>query len=142
SGARVGRVIHTSSIFCPSSLGAVILVSIIKRDFNRKRIRLGQVFRALVIGRGFNTRRIFGQSVYSSNTLVLIKRSEIVPVSKRINGPVPLELRKRKLLKFLAMGTYVFLSNNYYISVYSWLISFVRYFRCYNVIFLKFLNKL
>jgi large subunit ribosomal protein L14 len=108
SGAKIGRVIYSSRRVKPAPLGSIILVSIIKRDFFRKKIRLGQVFRALVIGRGFPRTRVFGETIRMQNTIILLKRTGAVPISKRIKGPVPLELRQLRLPKLLAMGAYVF----------------------------------
>lgn len=108
SGALVGRVVHSPQMKKAANLGSIVLVSIIKRDFGRRRIRLGQVFRALVLSCGFTTSRLVGHRVSSINTIVLIKKSDVVPISKRVKGPVPLELRRLKRTKFLAMGSYVF----------------------------------
>lgn len=108
SGALVGRVVYTSSNKKSAILGSIVLVSIIKRDFGRRRIKIGQVFRALVLGRGFQTKRYFGNQTTNFNTIVLIKKSDVIPISKRIYGPVPLELRKLKLFKFISMGAYIY----------------------------------
>jgi large subunit ribosomal protein L14 len=108
SGARIGRVIRTNVNTNPIRVGSIILVSILKRDFTRKRIRLGQVFRAIVLSRGFLTSREFGHLVSGNNIIMLLKRTDVVPVSKRIKGPVPPELRKLKFSKLMSMGMYVF----------------------------------
>jgi ribosomal protein L14 len=108
SGAKIGRVIYSTRYSRPTPLGSIILVPITKREFSRKRIRLGQVFRAIVVGRGFPTTRVFGQTVKTRNTVILLKRTGVVPIPKRMRGPVPLEFRKLRLLKLLAMGTYVY----------------------------------
>lgn len=108
SGARIGRLIYLNHNSKPADLGSIVLVSIIKRDFNRRRIRLGQVFRAVVLGRGFPTGRVFGHIVQSFNIVVLLRRTDIVTVSKRIKGPIPIEFRRLQFLKLIAMGTYVF----------------------------------
>lgn len=111
SGAKAVRVIRSSLRFKPINLGSVILVSILRRDFMRRRIRLGQVFRAIIIGRGFNTTRVLGHSIHFSNVVILLKRTDVVPISKRIKGPVPLEFRKLKFAKLMSMGLYVYLKN-------------------------------
>lgn len=106
SGAKVVRVIHTRN--SPAPLGSVVLVSIVKRNFNRRRIKFGQVFRALVLSCGFQFSRISGQFIRGPNNVVLLKRSDVITISKRIKGPVPLELRRLKFSKILSMGSYVF----------------------------------
>lgn len=107
TGIRVGKVIHTARKAL-GSLGSVVLISVKKRDVLKRRIRLGQVFKAILTSRGFRTLRVTGHMVYGTNTVVVIKKSDNAPISKRVKGPVPMELRYKKSSKVLSMGSYVF----------------------------------
>lgn len=109
SGAKIVRVIHTRYPSLPSRLASIVLVSIVKCTSKRRKFRPGLVFRALVVSTGFKTTRGFGYSASGSNMVVILKKSDIVTISKRIYTPVPLELRRLKLTKILSMGSFVYL---------------------------------
>jgi len=89
-------------------LGSLILVSVLKKDSNKKRIKLGQLFKALVINTSNINFRKTGQWTKGFNSVIILKKSDNIPISKRIKGPVCFECRKFKMSKILSMGSYIF----------------------------------
>jgi|SRR5690606_14307598 len=89
-------------------LGAIILISVLRKVSMKKRIKYGQLFRALVVNSSGISSRKSGFFVKGFNSVVILKKVDNVPISKRVKGPLCIELRRRKMSKILVMGSYVF----------------------------------
>jgi large subunit ribosomal protein L14 len=107
SGIKLGKCIRVPKIGY-AKLGTVILISIVRKESRKKRLKLGQLCKALVVNTSNINFRRSGHWVKSLNSVIILKRSDDVPISKRIKGPVCSELRRTKMSRILSMGSYVF----------------------------------
>jgi ribosomal protein L14 len=108
TGIQLIRCIRPPKCIRGNYLGAVILVSILLKDSRKKRIKYGRLYRALIINSSKLVFRYSGHYVKGYDSAILLKRSGFVSISKRIKGPVCSELRRFKLNKIMAMGSFVF----------------------------------
>lgn len=108
TGIRLVKCIRPPRLSRGSYLGSIILISILIKDSTKKRIKYGRLYRALLINSSKLVFRRSGHYIKGYNSAILLKRSGIVSVSKRIKGPVCSELRRFQLNKIMAMGSFVF----------------------------------
>jgi large subunit ribosomal protein L14 len=106
SGARVVKCIqvYKRSVAKPGNL----LVVSIKKVFPGKKIKKGLVCKAVAVRFSRFTRRYSQYGVkYNHNSVVLLKKSDNLPMGTRINGSVFFELRKEGFLKLVSMASSV-----------------------------------
>lgn len=89
-------------------LGAIVLISVLKKISLKKKIKYGQLFRALITNNNSINFRKSGFFVKGFNSVVIPKKIDNVPISKRIKGPLCVESRKKKLSRVLLMSSYIF----------------------------------
>lgn len=74
----------------------------------RRRLKKGQIFRALIVQSRFPVFRKIGVYIRSLATRsILIKRTEYIPVANRLNSFYFLELRKLEAFRLSAITIYV-----------------------------------
>jgi large subunit ribosomal protein L14 len=106
SGAKIVECIKvlSTSKYNYASIGDIIVVSI-KKAISKKKIKKGQVVKALIIRTKKNINRLDGSSVkFDSNAVILINNS-LLPIGTRIFGPIVHELRKRKYMKIISLAS-------------------------------------
>ena len=109
TGVKLVKCIRPPALKRGSYLGSIVLISILIKDNKKKRIKYGRLYRVLVICSSKIVSRRSGHYIKGYNAGVLLKRTGVISISKRIRGPVCAELRRLKLNKILAMGSFVFL---------------------------------
>lgn len=89
-----------------AKIGDEIVVSIKKARPNKK-VKKGEVHRALVVRTSKELSRKDGSSIrFKTNDIVLIDK-EHQPIGNRIFGPVTYELREKNYLKIISLATSV-----------------------------------
>lgn len=85
-----------------------LFVGSISRVKPRRKIKKGQIFRAILIQTRFPVFRAYGSYIKSLATRsILIKRGEYVPVSNRVSGFFFYELKLIKEYKFNSLTVYI-----------------------------------
>jgi large subunit ribosomal protein L14 len=85
-----------------------IFVGSISRVKARRKIKKGQIFRAILIQSRFPVFRAYGSYIRSLATRsILIKRAEYVPISNRVSGFFFYELKLVKEYKFNSLTVYI-----------------------------------
>jgi large subunit ribosomal protein L14 len=85
-----------------------LFIGSIARVKPRRKIKRGQLFRALLVQSRFPVYRYFGSYIKSLATRsILIKRNEYVPVSNRVNGFFFYEIKLIKEYKFNTLTVYI-----------------------------------
>jgi large subunit ribosomal protein L14 len=105
SGVKYAKCIRVNKITNKLSLmGSVVIISV-KSIKSQSKIKIGSVYRALIVRSKLKFQRLSGQSMlFCENAAILLNQKNEL-VSTRIFGPVSKELRKRKLLKILCLAT-------------------------------------
>lgn len=105
SGVKVARCLRLDTTKNKLNLmGSVIIVSV-RSIKSQSKIKIGNVYRALIIRSKLKLQRFSGQSMlFCENAAVLLNQKNEL-ISTRIFGPVGKELRKKKLLKILCLAT-------------------------------------
>lgn len=105
SGARRVECIKILGNGNPSgSAGATIVVAV-KRVNPKKRIKKGEVFRAVLVGTKKPVLRPNGFQVTFSDNCAVIVNNKSIPIGTRLLGPVMLDVRSRGLIKIVSMAT-------------------------------------
>jgi large subunit ribosomal protein L14 len=85
-----------------------LFIGSISRVKPRRKIKKGQIFRALLVQSRFPIFRKFGSYIKNLATRsILIKRAEYVPVSNRVNGFFFYEIKLIKEYKFNTLTVYI-----------------------------------
>lgn len=80
------------------------IVVAIKRITPHKKVKKGEVHRALVIRDSFPLRRMDGSTIrFATSSCIVLKNT--LPLAKRIFGPVPKELRVKGFIKVVSLAT-------------------------------------
>lgn len=86
-----------------ASIGDTIVVAI-KQALPKGKVKKGEVHKALIVRTKKENHRKDGTSLrFDSNTAILINHNG-EPLSTRIFGPIPRELRKKRWMKVIAMA--------------------------------------
>jgi large subunit ribosomal protein L14 len=110
SGAKTVRCLKVLGGFKKkhASLGDIIIVSIQQlRNKSKKtsKVKKKEIYKALVIRTKIKFAKKNGyKKFFRENAVVLINKQEN-PVGTRILGPMPKDLRKKKLQKFISIST-------------------------------------
>jgi large subunit ribosomal protein L14 len=85
-----------------------IFIGSISRVKPRRKIKRGQLFRAILVQSRFPVFRQFGSYIKSLATRsILIKRAEYIPISNRVNGFFFYEIKLIKEYKFNSLTVYI-----------------------------------
>lgn len=106
TGAKLVKCIYVyeKKVIEPAS---IILVTLKKVLPNRK-VKKGQLYKAVVVRLNKRIVRSSGLVVkYFVNSVVLLKKMELVPLGTRIFGSVYLELRLRGFMKIVTLSSYI-----------------------------------
>ncbi len=86
-----------------AGIGDVIVVSV-KDAIPRRRVKKGDVHRAVIVRTAKEIRRVDGTSIrFDRNAAVLINRQG-EPIGTRIFGPVTRELRAKQFMKIISLA--------------------------------------
>jgi large subunit ribosomal protein L14 len=87
-----------------AGVGDVIVVSV-KEAIPRGKVKKGDVHRAVIVRTAKEIRRADGSAIrFDRNAAVLLNKQD-EPIGTRIFGPVTRELRGRKFMKIISLGT-------------------------------------
>jgi large subunit ribosomal protein L14 len=106
TGAKLVKCIYVydKKVIGPASL---ILVTL-KKVVPGRKIKKGQLYKAVVVRLKQKVVRSSGLMVkYFVNSVVLLKKTELVPLGTRIFGSVYLELRLKGFMKIVILSTYL-----------------------------------
>ena len=112
SGAKTVKCIKVLKGFKKkkAKIGDVIVVSVqkIKGNSSLSKVKKGEVCYAMIIRTRKNFKRSTGIITNFENNSVVLLTNARIPISTRIFGKVPRELRTQKMLKLysLSMGTF------------------------------------
>lgn len=82
-----------------------ILIGSVQKINPLKRIKKGQILRAMLIRSAFNTFREDGQYFRYQNTAVVIVDKNGNPKSTKIHGPTSREIRKLGFIRIISLST-------------------------------------
>jgi large subunit ribosomal protein L14 len=103
SGIRLAKclLIYKNKI---GLIGFTILITV-KIVKSQSKIKKGNLFKGVIIRIKYKTQRQNGNSLFfNDNTIILLNKKNDL-YSTRIFGPIGNELRKKKLLKILSLGS-------------------------------------
>ncbi len=105
SGARIVECIKVlgngRSI---ASAGSVIVVAV-KRVNPRKRIKKGEIYKAVLVGTSKSRLRKNGFHVCFDNNYAVIVNNKNIPIGTRVLGPVMMNVRLSGFVKIVSMAT-------------------------------------
>jgi large subunit ribosomal protein L14 len=108
SGAITAKIIKVFNKKKNIGFSSNIVKVSIQRVFSNRKIIKGQLFRALLIKtRSISFRRFGHIAKGKSNGLILLKKMEDIPYSRRLKGVVFLELRQVGFSKLLSVSDFV-----------------------------------
>src|SRR5580692_5617215 len=85
-----------------------ILTGVIKKIQPHKKLKKGQICKVIVVRCAIFNKRTFGLFLKDSiNAVVLLKKTEFMPIGTRIFGPICYELRNVFLVKLLTLSSYL-----------------------------------
>lgn len=103
SGAFKVKCVSISKSSVPSPAG--FLTVVVKSGVFSKKVQKGDICRAVVVRLVRSTRRSFGYCVsYSSNSVVLLKKNEILPLGSRVRGTIFFELHKLGFTRVVSLA--------------------------------------
>jgi large subunit ribosomal protein L14 len=103
SGARLAKCIKVLNNTNYAYTGDIIVVSI-RKVLPNKKIKLGEVHKALVVYTKKNTKRSNGSYLKLRKNAVVLLNTKELPQATRIIGPVPRELKLKKFNKVLSIA--------------------------------------
>ena len=106
SGALIIKCLHVfkHKIIKPGS----ILTGVIKKLQPYKKSKLNQICKVIVIRCAINNKRNSGLILKDElNAVILLKKTEFMPIGTRIFGPICYELRKHFLVKLITLASYL-----------------------------------
>ncbi|KAL8113231.1 large ribosomal subunit protein uL14mz-like [Apium graveolens] len=118
SGAKRVKCIQALKSKKGARLGDIIVASVqeinpakeVKKGFMSSTVKKGAVVHAVVVRAAMPRGRCDGSQIkFDDNACVLVKYvgGEYEPIGKRVHGPVPHELRKKKHVKILSLAGHV-----------------------------------
>jgi len=105
SGARVVECIKVLGNKGQVALPGSLLVVSVKRINPKKRIKKGEIFRAILVATRKTFLRQNGFNVTFSENCAVLVNNKGIPLGTRLLGPVMLEVRSSGFLKVVSMST-------------------------------------
>lgn len=85
-----------------------ILTGVIKKIKPHKKLKKGQICKVIVIRCAKYNKRVFGLFLKDTiNAVILLKKTELMPIGTRIFGPICYELRNIFFTKLLTLASYL-----------------------------------
>jgi large subunit ribosomal protein L14 len=105
SGAKIARCIKVLNNTQYASLGDIIVVAI-RKALPNKKIKLGEVHKALIVHTKKNIKRLNGSYLKLSTNAAVLLNSKNLPQATRILSPIPRELRfkNKDFIKVLSIA--------------------------------------
>lgn len=118
SGAKRVKCIQALKCKKGARLGDIIVASVqevsppkeVKKGVVASTVKKGAVVHAVVVRAAMSRGRCDGSEIkFDDNACVLLKNvsGEYEPIGKRVHGPVPHELRKKKHVKILSLAQHI-----------------------------------
>jgi large subunit ribosomal protein L14 len=105
SGARIVECIKVLGNRSQLALAGATLVVSVKKVNPRKRIKKGEIFRAVLVGTRKSFLRRNGFSVSFGVNCAVIVNNKNIPIGTRVLGPVMSDVRSRGFIKIVSMAT-------------------------------------
>lgn len=105
SGAKIVECIKVLGSRSQLALAGALLVVAVKRVNPKKRIKKGEIFRAVLVGTSKSFLRKNGFSVSFGVNCAVIVNAKNIPIGTRVLGPVMSDVRSRGFIKIVSMAT-------------------------------------
>lgn len=103
--ARVIRVLRKASPRARARIGDYLVITV-KIATPHKKVKRGEIHKALLIRSGWNIRRKDGQYIkFRGGSCVILDKKTNLPKGKRILGPCPKEIRIQGNIKVISLST-------------------------------------
>jgi large subunit ribosomal protein L14 len=107
TGVKQVKCIHVYNKKQIMKPGSIILVSI-KKVIPFKKIKKGQIYRALVVRLNKKINRLSGISLrYLTNSVIILKKNELIPLGTRIFGSIYYEIRIKGYMKIIMLSLFL-----------------------------------
>lgn len=106
TGVLIIKCLHVfkNKVIKPGS----ILTGVIKKIQPYKKLKISQICKVIVIRCAISNRRKSGLLIKDSiNAVILLKKTEFMPIGTRIFGPICSELRRLYFVKLLTLASYL-----------------------------------
>lgn len=103
SGAKIARCIKVLGKNSEASIGDIIVVSI-RKATPHKRIKAGEVHKAVIVYTKKNTKRSNGSYMKLGINAAVILKDKGLPYATRVLGGIPHEFRMKKFKKILSIA--------------------------------------
>jgi len=104
SGALIAQCIKTLRNTSKAKVGDIIIV-VLKKIIPKKKVKKGEIHRALVIRTKQQYSRYSGAYIkFAENSIILLNKKNL-PIGTRIFGPVYKELRYKKFMKIISLAS-------------------------------------
>jgi large subunit ribosomal protein L14 len=105
SGARVVECIKVLGNGKSLASAGAILVVAVKRVNPRKRLKKGEIYKAVLVGTSKSRLRKNGFGVCFDSNYVVIVNNKNIPIGTRVLGPVMTNVRSSGFIKIVSMAT-------------------------------------
>ena len=105
SGARLVKCLKIlgKSPKSRAQIGDLVVVSIVKAMPNKK-VKKGEIYKAVVVRLRFKTYRYGGLYIFSETSSVILLNNKMTVLGTRVLGPVCNELRQKNFLKIISLS--------------------------------------
>lgn len=84
-------------------IGQYLVVTVKKKGLTTK-LQKGQVLKGLIVNTKFNILRHNGIKLKFNQNNAILLNEQLAPLATRVTGPLPRELRTKKIMKLLTMA--------------------------------------
>lgn len=105
SGARIVECIKVLGNGRSLAFAGSVIVVAVKRVNPRKRIKKGEIYKAVLVGTSKSSLRKNGFHVCFDNNYAVIVNNKSVPIGTRVLGPVMMNVRLFGFIKIVSMAT-------------------------------------
>ncbi len=106
TGVQLVKCIHLYKLRVVQPCSIILIT--IKKVLPHRKLTKGQVFKAVVVRLLKKTQRISGITVcYNQNSVVLLKKNELIPIGTRIYGSVFFENRIYGFMKIVTLSSFL-----------------------------------
>jgi large subunit ribosomal protein L14 len=88
-----------------ATVGDTLLVTM-KRIRPNRRVKKGELYRALLVNTRTPLRRTADSLAFHQNCVVVLKKDDVVPLASRLKATAPFELRTKGFRRILTMSSF------------------------------------
>lgn len=105
SGARIVECIKVLGNGKSLAFAGAIIVVAVKRVNPRKRLKKGEIYKAVLVGTSKSRLRKNGFAVCFDSNYAVIVNNKNIPIGTRVLGPVMMNVRLSGFIKIVSMAT-------------------------------------